>query len=83
VASAGSGTIAEYNAKTGELINASFITDLNTPYQIAVLDGNYPRLFVTNITTETVGEYDAKTGAVINLAFISVAAEIVGVAVRP
>lgn len=82
VASANAG-IAEYNAKTLELINANFITDLNTPYQIAVLDGNFPRLFVTNITTETVGEYDAKTGEVINAAFISAGAEIVGIAVRP
>jgi WD40 repeat protein len=79
VGSSSTGTIAEYNAKTLKVINASFITGLSGPWQIAVLDD---KLFVTNAGLGTIGEYSAKTGKVINAAFISIPSESVGIAVK-
>jgi hypothetical protein len=73
------GTISKWNAGTSKLINASFITGLSSPWQIAVLDD---KLFVANGNAGTVGEYNAKTGAVINAAFISLPTEPVGIAVK-
>jgi WD40 repeat protein len=73
------GMIGEYNAKTGETINANFITGLSTPYQIARLGD---KLFVTNSTAGTVGKYNAETGVVINASFISGLTDPVGVAVK-
>jgi WD40 repeat protein len=74
-----SGTIGEYNASTGATINASFITGLSTPYQIARVG---TKLFVTNSAAGTVGEYDAETGVVINASFISGLTDPVGLAAR-
>ena len=66
-------TVAEYDATTGAIINAAFITQgLNNPTGLAV-DGNN-HLFVANGSNgngTTVGEYDATTGATINAAFIN------------
>ena len=36
VSNKGSGIVGEYNAKTGDVINASFITGLNEPLGLAV-----------------------------------------------
>jgi WD40 repeat protein len=74
-----SGTIAEYDAETLELINASFITGLNEPFQIALLGDT---LFVANYGNGTVGAYDANSGAVINASFVSGLTHPIGVAVK-
>jgi hypothetical protein len=69
--SQGNNLIAEYNATTGALINASFITGLGDPYGL-LLSGN--TLFVANEGDSegtTIGEYNATTGAVINANFIT------------
>jgi hypothetical protein len=49
------GIVSEYDAKTGEVINANFITGLSRPVALAV-KGN--TLFVTNENGGTVGKYD-------------------------
>jgi hypothetical protein len=46
----GNGTVGEYNATTGALINANLITGLHYPYELA-LSGNI--LFVTNTGSST------------------------------
>jgi hypothetical protein len=61
------GGVSEYNATTGEVINASFITGLIDPAGLAV-KGN--TLFVAN-SGGFVGKYDATTGAAINPGFIT------------
>ena len=61
--------MGEYDATTGAVINANFITGLNGPVGM-VLDGNN-HLFVCNVSSDTVGEYDATTGAAINPTLIS------------
>ena len=55
VANGGSAnTVGEYNATTGAVINASFVTGLSAPVGLAVL-GN--RLLVANTSGNTVGAY--------------------------
>jgi DNA-binding beta-propeller fold protein YncE len=71
--------IGEYSAKTGKTINASFITGLSLPTQIALLGD---KLFVANASAGTVGVYNATTGKVINAALISGLSDPLGVAVR-
>jgi hypothetical protein len=61
-------TIGEYNAVTGAVINASFISGLSNPWGLAVSGSN---LFVTNSGNGTIGEYNAVTGAVINASLVS------------
>jgi hypothetical protein len=61
------GTVSEYNATTGALMNASFITGLSTPNAL-LLSGN--NLLVAN-EAGSVGEYDATTGAAISQSFIT------------
>jgi WD40 repeat protein len=73
------GNIGKYDATTGAVINASFISGLSNPTQLAVL-GNY--LFVTNYGNGTIGEYDATTGATINASLISGLSQPWGIAVR-
>jgi hypothetical protein len=74
VAEAGSANkVAEYDATTGALINASFITGLNAPEGLAV-DGS--NLYVVNygnggMGTGSIGVYNVATGAAINAAFIT------------
>jgi hypothetical protein len=85
---AGAGYISEYDATTGALINANFITGLNQPEGIAI-SGN--DLFVVNngddnnaagpLTNGTVGEYDLTTGAAINSALVAGMNQPVAVAV--
>jgi len=62
------GIVSEYDAKTGEVINANFITGPSRPVALAV-KGN--TLFVTNENGGTVGKYDASTGGAINPGFIT------------
>jgi DNA-binding beta-propeller fold protein YncE len=62
------GIVSEYDAKTGEVINANFITGLSRPVALAV-NGN--ALFVTNFRSGTIGKYDATTGGAINASFIT------------
>jgi hypothetical protein len=87
-AGAGHGKIAEYDATTGAVINANFITGLNQPEGITI-SGN--DLFVVNnaddnnaggiLTNGTVGEYDLTTGATINSALVAGLNQPVAVAV--
>jgi DNA-binding beta-propeller fold protein YncE len=62
------GVVSEYDATTGAVINANFITGVGSPFGLALL-GN--TLFVANADTGTVGKYDAITGATINANFIT------------
>src|ERR1700758_3714909 len=64
----GAGVVSEYDASTGKVINANFITGLDGPDGLAVL-GN--TLFVANQGNGAVGKYDAKTGAAISPGFIT------------
>jgi WD40 repeat protein len=61
-----SGVVSEYDEKTGEVINANFITGLTEPNEL-VLSGEV--LYVAN-AGGSVGKYDAKTGAAISQSFI-------------
>jgi DNA-binding beta-propeller fold protein YncE len=63
----GAGVVSEYNAETGEVIKAKFITGLTLPYGLAVKDD---WLFVVD-ETGFVGKYDATTGAAISPSFIT------------
>jgi len=70
VASFNSGTIGEFNASTGAVINASLISGLSHPFCVA-LDGSGD-LFVASFNSSgTIGEFNASTGAVINPSLIS------------
>lgn len=67
------GSVGKYNAGTGAVINASFITGLTDAEGLAVL-GNTLLVVSYGSTPDgggTVGEYDATTGAVINASFIT------------
>jgi hypothetical protein len=75
----GAGVVSEYDASTGKVINANFITGLDGPQGLAVLGDT---LFVSNEGGTTVGEYDAKTGAAINGAFITGLQQPEGLAVK-
>jgi hypothetical protein len=71
------GSVGEYNAASGAVINASFIPGLNAPAGL-VLSGN--NLFVGQ-GNNTVGKYNATTGAAINPFFITgLSGNITGVA---
>ena len=80
------GTVGEYNAATGETINANFITGLTTPTGLAVMPATplAPEsfLFVANHHSGTVGKYDATTGDVIDAKFITGLDAPVGIAVE-
>jgi len=68
-------TIGKYNATTGAVINANFITitGLNNAFGLAVSGNNL--FVVTSITSaskiDTVSEYNATTGALMNANFIT------------
>ncbi len=68
--SSSTGTVGEYDATTGAVINANLITGVIHPAGL-VLSGN--TLFVASAVANggSVGTYDATTGAVINTNFIS------------
>jgi DNA-binding beta-propeller fold protein YncE len=61
------GTIGEYNATTGAIVDPALITGLNQPNGIAISGGN---LFVTNFETGTIGEYTL-SGETVNASLIS------------
>ncbi len=61
------GGVSEYDANTGVLMNATFITELNDPVFLALLDNV---LFVANFNDNTVGQYDATSGRPMNPNFI-------------
>ena len=63
-----SNQISEYNASTGALINASFISGLNFPLGMAVSGNNF---YVANYEGDSIGLYDATTGLPINSSFIT------------
>jgi hypothetical protein len=64
----GSGsTVAKY-ATSGGVINQNFITGLDWPIAITILDNT---LFIPNFHSHTIGTYDATTGATINANFIT------------
>jgi streptogramin lyase len=72
VLNADSGTIGEYNATTGDVVNAALVSGLVHAGGMAVSNGN---LYVTdttsNGTTGVVSEYNATTGAVVNASLVS------------
>jgi hypothetical protein len=73
---AGHGSIEEYNATTGALVDATFITGLFAPEGITIL-GN--TMYVVNNAgntdpnenTGSIGEYNATTGAAINTSLVT------------
>ena len=71
------GTIGEYNATTGATINATLISGLNDPADIAI-SGN--DLFVVNSGAGTIGEYTTAWRAV-NAALVSGLTRPTGIAV--
>ena len=78
----GAVVVSKYNAITGALINANFITGLSNHNDIglAVL-GN--TLFVADCGRDTVGAYDATTGAAIKAEFITQLPCPQGLALKP
>jgi hypothetical protein len=60
--------ISEFNATTGALVNASFVTGLGTPMAMAMSGGD---LFVADAGYYRIGEYNATTGAAVNASLIS------------
>lgn len=56
-------SVSEYDATTGQVLNANFITGVNEPEALS-LSGN--DLYVVNGGSSTVGVYNATTGAAIN-----------------
>jgi WD40 repeat protein len=71
VSSRDNGTVSEYNATTGKVINANFITGLTAPQGLLLL-GDV--LFVANAGSGSggwVGKYDATTGAAISQSFLT------------
>jgi len=63
------GTIKQYNATTGALINGSFITGL--PTDIMDLSSNENALYVLEKSEGTIGKYDATTGSAINASLVT------------
>jgi hypothetical protein len=61
------GVVSEYDEKTGEVINATFITGLTGPNELLL---SREVLFIAN-EGGSVGTYDAKSGAAINQSFIT------------
>jgi hypothetical protein len=71
-------TVSEYNASTGDVINARLISQLSAPNGLAV-EGNI--LYVAN-EDGTIGKYDATTGEAINANFITGLQFTAGLAVK-
>jgi hypothetical protein len=72
----GQGSVAEYDATTGALINANFITGLSVPEGLTIVGNN---LYVVSNANDTqqpntnglIGEYNATTGAPINASLVT------------
>jgi hypothetical protein len=62
------GTIREYSADTGALINSALVSDLQQPHGLAFAGGF---LYVTEYGTGRVGKYNATTGAAINASLVT------------
>ncbi len=78
VADRDTNTVAAYNGTTGALVNASFITGLDSPWGLARDSaGNF---YVANKAAGTVGKY-GPDGSVINASFIEGLNDAAGVAV--
>ena len=86
VANYNSGTISEYNATTGAVINAALISGLNGPVAIVVSGGN---LWVANYSggvelpgeeSGSIGEYNATTGAAVNAELVDDTGNLQGMA---
>ena len=58
----GNGKIGKYTT-SGATVNATLVSGLISPIDIAVSGGN---LFVTDSVTGTIGEYNATTGATVD-----------------
>jgi DNA-binding beta-propeller fold protein YncE len=69
VANSGTGTIGEYDATTGAVINASLISGFSNPVALAV---SGPYLYVADNTAGTIGEYST-SGSPISPSLISLA----------
>ena len=61
-------TVSRYNATTGALLNASFVTGLSSAAGMEVLNNT---LYVASYGVGRVGTYNATTGAAINATFIT------------
>lgn len=72
------GSVSEYSATTGAVINASFISNLSYPGGLAI---SGDQLFVTQ--NGKVSEFDANTGASINPDFVPGMASPVSLAASP
>ena len=59
-------SIATFDASTGAIINASFITGLDAPFTVAVMGNSLYVAF-----RDSISKYDATTGALINSGFIT------------
>jgi outer membrane protein assembly factor BamB len=70
--------VVAYNATTGAVINANFITGLSFPTGLAVFGKT---LFVADLQDGSVGAYNATTGSTINANFITGLIAPVGLAV--
>lgn len=60
--------ISEYDATTGAVINAAFISGLNQPFGITSAGS---LLYVGNTGSGTISEYDITSGALVNADFIT------------
>ena len=88
VANGGSGTIGEYNATTGAVINAALISGLNEPTAIVVSGGNLwvanysggIQLGLGNYEGGSIGEYNATTGAAVNADLVDYTGSLQGMA---
>ncbi|HSI15281.1 MAG TPA: PQQ-binding-like beta-propeller repeat protein, partial [Chthoniobacter sp.] len=63
----GDGKVVAYDATTGAVLNANFITGLSSPRGI-LISGN--TMYVSS-SSSTIGTYNATTGAAINASFIT------------
>ncbi|HZZ58832.1 MAG TPA: hypothetical protein VFE31_13450 [Opitutaceae bacterium] len=67
------GTVSEFDAATGQLLNPDFITGLG--WAVSVATDNSGDLFVSS--QNSIGEYSAVTGAVINADLISQGGDLI------
>jgi hypothetical protein len=68
VTNQGIGTIGEYDYNTGGTVNASLVSGLSSPSDVAVSGVN---LFVVDSQNFRIGEYNATTGATVNASLVS------------
>lgn len=79
VANYSSNIVSTYDAITGSVINANFITGLDNPRGLALdSSGN---IFVSNYNTGVIGKYNATTGAAVNASLVTGAINPFGITV--